>query len=110
METLTFEQLPTAVSLLSRKLENIERLLLDKNSQLPTEQKDELLTVNQAAEFLNLTVPTIYSKACRGEIPLMKRSKRIYFSRNELLDYLRAGRKKTTAEIEAEAESYIRRG
>jgi excisionase family DNA binding protein len=62
----------------------------------PTEQPDKLLTIQEAAEFLNLTVPTVYSKVSKNELPVMKRSKRLYFSRNELLDYLKAGRKNTT--------------
>jgi len=39
----------------------------------------------------------------------MKRGKRLYFSRTELLEYLKAGRKKTNAEIEGEAETYLKR-
>ncbi len=73
----------------------------------PTEQPDQILTVQEAAELLKLTVPTIYSKVSRGDLPVMKRSKRLYFSRQELLDYLKTGRKKSNAEIEAQAESYL---
>ncbi|MDW7691474.1 helix-turn-helix domain-containing protein [Flammeovirgaceae bacterium SG7u.111] len=68
---------------------------------------EQLLTVQEAAEFLNLTVPTIYSKVSRSELPVMKRSKRLYFSSSELLAYLKEGRKKSNAEIEAEAEAYL---
>ncbi len=63
--------------------------------------------LGEAAEFLSLTVPTMYSKVSKGELPVMKRAKRLYFSRTELLDYLKAGRKKSNAEIEAEAEAYL---
>jgi len=73
----------------------------------PTDHPDQLLTIQQAAELLSLTVPTMYSKVSRGELPVMKRSKRLYFSRTELLEYLKAGRKKTNAEIESEAETYL---
>ena len=37
----------------------------------------------------------------------MKRSKRLYFSRTELMEYLKEGRKKSNAEIEKEAEAYL---
>ena len=37
----------------------------------------------------------------------MKRSKRLYFSRTELLNYLKDGRKKSNAEIEQEAKAYL---
>lgn len=73
----------------------------------PTEQPEQLLTVQEAAQFLNLTVPTIYSKVSKGELPVMKRSKRLYFSSTELMEYIKEGRKKSNAEIEAEAEAYL---
>ena len=75
----------------------------------PTEQPEQLLTIQEAAEFLSLTVPTMYSKVSKGELPVMKQGKRLYFSRAELLDYLKAGHKKTNAEIEQDAESYLSR-
>ena len=73
----------------------------------PTDQPEQLLTVQGAAEFLGLTVPTIYSKCSRNEIPFMKRSKRLYFSSTELMEYPKDGRKKSNAEIEQEAEAYL---
>jgi excisionase family DNA binding protein len=75
----------------------------------PTDHPEQLLTIQEAAEFLKLTVPTIYSKVSKGELPVMKRSKRLYFSRTELLEYLKQGRKKSNAEIEQEAEAYLKK-
>ena len=106
MEQLTFDQLPLAVSQLTKKLESIERLLLQKEQQ-PKEQPDQLFTIQKAAEFLSLSVPTMYSKVSRGELPNMKRGKRLYFSEKELLEYLKAGRRKTNDELEREAETYL---
>ncbi len=68
---------------------------------------DELLTVQEAANFLKLSIPTIYSKVSRLQLPCMKQGKKVYFSKNELLEYLKAGKKKTFAEIEAEADAYL---
>ena len=78
-----------------------------RNEQPTTDQLEQLLTIQEAAEFLSLTVPTMYSKVSKGELPVMKRSKRLYFSRTELLDYLKEGRKKSNAEIEQEAKAYL---
>jgi len=92
------------------RLSSIENLILDLKQPKkvePTEQPEQLLTVQEAAQFLNLTVPTIYSKVSKGELPVMKRSKRLYFSRNELMEYVKVGRKKSNAEIEQEAEAYL---
>lgn len=43
-----------------------------------------------------------------AELPFMKRDKRCYFSKTELLTYIQLGRRKTNFEIEAEADAYIR--
>jgi len=61
----------------------------------------------EAGEFLSLTAATIYSKISRGELPVMKRGKRLYFSRDELLEYLKDVRNKTNAEIERDANTYL---
>lgn len=106
-ENLTFDQLPEAVTMLTKEVSELKRLLIEKQEQPTTEQPEQLLTVQEAAQFLNLTVPTIYSKVSKGELPVMKRSKRLYFSRTELMEYVKAGRKKSNAEIEQEAEAYL---
>lgn len=103
---LTFDQLPEAVSILTKKVSELTRLITEK--QQTTENPERLLTVQETADFLSLSVPTIYSKVSRGELPVMKRGKRLYFSSTELLEYLKDGRKKTNAEIEAEAHTYLR--
>lgn len=106
-QNLTFDQLPKAVTMLTKEVSELKRLLIEKQEQPTTEQPEQLLTVQGAAEFLGLTVPTIYSKCSRNEIPFMKRSKRLYFSSTELMEYLKEGRKKSNSEIEQEAEAYL---
>lgn len=96
--------------LIEARLSSIENLMLDLKQPIkvdPTEQPEQLLTVQETAQFLNLAVPTIYSKVSKGELPVMKRSKRLYFSSTELMEYLKQGRKKSNAEIEQEAEAYL---
>lgn len=106
-QVLTFDKLPEAVKMLTKEVSELKRLLVEKQEQPPTKQTEQLLTVQEAAQFLNLTVPTIYSKVSKNELPVMKRSKRLYFSSTELMEYLKEGRKKSNAEIEQEAEAYL---
>ena len=73
-----------------------------------SEQSEQLLTVQQTAEFLSLSVPTMYGLIHKGELPVMKRSKRCYFSKIELIAYLKKGRKKTSSEKASEAEQYCK--
>ena len=107
MKEVTFEKLPAAVTMLTNEVSELKRLIIDSQSQHTVEKPERLLTVQEAAKFLSLTVPTIYSKVSRGELPAMKRGKRLYFSSTELMDYLKEGRKKSNAEIEQEAEAYL---
>lgn len=97
---------------LNQRLNEIEALLqeviiLINSSKPPEKPSNDILRVSQAAKFLSLSVPTIYTKVSRGELPVMKRAHRLYFSREDLLDYLKVGRKKTNDEISKEADEYL---
>ena len=104
MSTISFNDLPEAVTELTRKVDELYKVI--KNVQ-PQETADQFLTVDETAEFLNLSVPTIYSKVSKRELPYMKRGKRLYFARKDIETYLQAGRVKTVREIEAEADQYL---
>lgn len=73
------------------------------SSNLP----DELLTVKQAADFLSLSIPTVYGLVSKRELPVYKQSKRLYFSKEELIQWIKSGRKKTNKEIAIEADRYL---
>lgn len=95
------------------RLNNIETLLLDLK-HTPKEQgeqpeADELLTVQDTAKFLSLSVATVYGLISKGQLPVMKRSKRCYFSKVELINYLKAGKRKTVTELGSEADAYVKR-
>ena len=88
------------------RLSNIENLILslkhNSHALHSAEKQEQFLTIQQAAAFLCLTVPTIYSKVSKRELPFMKQGKRLYFAKSELSDYLRRGKKETAAEMEAD--------
>ena len=102
---LTFEQLPQAISRLLEKLENIEQLIVTQNNS-PQPEADKLLTIKQAAEIIHLSVPTIYGLVQRSEVPVCKRGKRLYFSKQELTAWIMSGRKRTIAEIDEDVKNY----
>lgn len=106
MVYITFDELPKAVGQLYEKLESIEKLLLQKSSPVLVES-DQLLTIQQAADLISLSVPTIYGLVSRKEIPVSKRGKRLYFSKQELTDWIKAGRKLTVSEIESQAGTFL---
>lgn len=100
MEQYSFDQLPRAVSELHQKLDNLQDLILESRQASPP--VIELMTIAQAAEFLNLSVQTLYGKVCHKEIPVSKKGKRLYFYKSELEDWIRSGKKKTMAELRQE--------
>jgi excisionase family DNA binding protein len=70
---------------------------------------DQILNIEEAMAFLGLKKSTIYSKVNRSEIPHMKRGKRLYFSLNELKDYLSGGKRLTHEELKESADRYMRK-
>lgn len=90
-------------------IENALKKFLQSQKSHSQQNEEELLTVQDAANFLSLSVPTIYGLISKGELPVMKRSKRCYFSKIELINYLKEGRKKTVSETEIEAKNFISR-
>jgi len=102
MKLFTFDQIPIIMNKLHDKLEHLERLILSIN--ITEEKKDELLNVEEASKFLNLSVATIYSKVCKKEISVNKKGKRIYFCRYELMEWIKSGRIKTYIKMKNDIE------
>lgn len=74
---------------------------------VPKPEMDDILNVQEAMNFLGFKKSTIYSKVNRGEIPHMKRGKRLYFSVTELKKYLRDGKRMTNDEVNEMAMKYL---
>ena len=102
---ITLETLPQAVKQLLIKVGNIERYLISKNTP-PSPNTDQLLPIKQAAELLNLTVGTLYTKVHHRTIPFIKRAgvKKLFFSRKKLLEFINEGEQATRTEIKEQAK------
>lgn len=95
-----------------QRLDAIERLLIEIKTgssieNTPTWNGNELMNVQQVAEYLTLSVQTIYGLVHKMEIPNFKRGKRLYFKRTEIDDWIGQSRRKTRVEIEQEASNYL---
>lgn len=99
MEKINFENLPQAVSLLIEKVDSLTLLLETKSNNNPIAVSGKPLSIQEAAKYLCLTVPTIYGYVSRREIPFSKLGKRLYFSEADLMDWIQTGRKKTRSEL-----------
>ncbi|MBC3784951.1 helix-turn-helix domain-containing protein [Spirosoma utsteinense] len=107
-QPISFDQLPSAVYELSRKVDHLT-LLLSQSRKIPEipPQSQDLLTIKQASEHVNLAVPTIYALVGRRGIPFMKKDgiRKLYFSREELTKWVQEGRRKTATELQAEVNA-----
>ena len=104
---ITFDSIPKAIQDLIIKVNNIELLVKLLTPQQTTPTVDILLTVKEAAKFLDLSVATIYTKTSLGTLPYSKVGKRLYFSKEELTTYIKSGKVLSNQEIEQKANSYL---
>ncbi|WP_020598684.1 helix-turn-helix domain-containing protein [Spirosoma panaciterrae] len=105
--TIDFEKLQSQVSETHRLVQTLlDRLNQPITSSIPT---DELLTVGQAAELLNVTNATIYGYIFERKIPFCKPSGggRIYFIKSELVAWIKQGRQSTAQELDEESRIQV---
>lgn len=107
MENIIFTQLsiPEVRQLFRQELE----IFFETKSSAPQKEADQFLTIHQAADFLKLSVATIYGLVSKSQLPVSKKGKRLYFLQSELTQWIKIGRKKTLAESEIEAEAFVNR-
>jgi excisionase family DNA binding protein len=83
--------------------DELQKFFADKQEKT---QSDELGGIDLAMKLTGLAKSTIYCLCSSREIPHSKRGKLLYFSRNELNEWLKSGKRKTQAEISVEAETF----
>jgi predicted DNA-binding transcriptional regulator AlpA len=108
-QNLTFNDLPKAVTQLKKEFSELKSFLMQKQAEPPTEQAEQWLDLNDLIQYdpEKRTKPTWYSKISKGEVPYHKRAKKVYFLKSEIDAWLKAGKCKSNAEIEQEAEAYL---
>lgn len=97
---------------IEHRLANIENILSDLkriNNEVvvPSDNVEDIGGIILAGQITGLAKPTIYALVSHKMIPCMKKGKRLYFSRKELITWIQSGRKKTLAEKAIEVDSYL---
>ena len=114
MNQITFNEVPQAMSLLLAKMDIMEGMI--KTLQTPTThtiQTDTWFDIHELSRYLpdKPAVTTIYSWVADKKIPFSKNGKKLIFSREDIDNYLRTGRKATKAEereiLRIEAETHL---
>jgi excisionase family DNA binding protein len=80
-----------------------------KTSPTPASHSDKWLDLNKLVEYdpEKRSKPTFYGYIHNNTIPYHKRGKKLIFLKSEIDEWLKSGRVKTNAEIEAEADQYL---
>jgi excisionase family DNA binding protein len=98
METLKFDDLPQVVQCIDLRLERIEEIL--KNQ--PSLEPDRMYTVPEVAEYLHLSVPSIYRLISQRIIPHKKVNGRVWFIKSEIDKWINGHSRKTVEELKEE--------
>lgn len=99
-KTITFEQLPQAVSALIDKVERLSDLVsqgLDSSSR----PEKEWMDLEELCEYLpdKPSKQTVYGWVCKRSIPFHKKTKKLSFLRSEIDEWLASSRHGTAEEI-----------
>lgn len=95
---ISYNELPEAISEVLKRISRIEEIITAPPAQ---EQGEEVLNAKQAADLLQIAMPTLYAKVSKRKIRFRKPGKHLIFYRSELMDYLNSGRRNTSQEQEA---------
>src|SRR5947209_12238690 len=107
LQGLTLETLPKAFTHLVNEVGVIKRLLQQKAE--PSTETDQWFDLSELCQYHpdKPSKATVYGWVNAGTIPVHKSAKKLRFLKSEIDAWLKQGRKKTLAETEAEAETYL---
>lgn len=112
MENLVFTQLsvPEIRQMLRQELERF----FSENEKRTVQNVDaaprQFLSIDEACSLLHLAKPTIYGLVSAGKIPYMKQGKKLYFSQQELTEWIKAGHSSGAEELTATIDQAIVNG
>ncbi len=106
---ISFETLPKAVAFLNEQIAELKTLFENSTSTaIPSAQKIPI-DIDAACQIIGKAKPAVYTLVRTRQIPCYKSGKKLYFFEDELLEWIRNGRRKTMDEIESEASRNFRR-
>lgn len=109
MSNYTFEELPAVVATLVDEIRGLKTLVESGQKNAKADNANPWMTLKEFQQFHpeHPAAPTIYGWVRCGLVPYYKKGKKLIFKRQEIEDWLNAGRQKTDIEMETEAINYI---
>lgn len=87
-EKIKFEDIPEAIEKIQSDIAEIRRSFTAINPGKPT---NRLFRVPETADFLGLSVASVYRIASEGSIPKHKQGGVLYFLESELIEWIQKG-------------------
>lgn len=81
--------------------------MLGKYQKDPLE--NDFIGAKEASNVLKFSLPTLYTKVCKREVPFYKQGNRLYFSKPELIDWIQEGKKKSLSGINSSAIEIVKK-
>jgi len=106
---ISFETLPKAVAFLTDQIAELKTLVENNTSTAKISDKKIPINIDAACQIIGKAKPTVYTLVRTRKIPCYKNGKKLYFFEDELLEWIRNGKRKTLTEIETEASKNYRK-
>lgn len=105
---VTHDNMPMVLSMIMQKLDLLEELF-NRSQNKPQEVTDEWMNLKQLCAYLpsHPAEQTVYGWTSTRTIPYHKNGKHIVFSKSEIDEWIRKGKRKSEADLEAEALAFI---
>jgi len=84
MKNLKFEDLPNAIELVLEKLSILESELKILKESFQPKEPEELMTREETAEFLKVSLTTLWHWSKKGILPSYGIGNRVYYKRSEI--------------------------
>lgn len=107
MEPTSFDTMPKAIDELRNGQNRLEELVSKLLQQHPPKDKEEFITLKQVCALTGYAPPTIYGLIGKNAIPHFKKGQRLFFERAAILSWIKEGKRKSNAEIEASADERL---
>ena len=91
---LSFDQLPKAVGELLTKVDYVISRLDEKKDAAEASENtndDQMMTMDEACQFIGKKRSTMYSLTSERRIPYRKRGNKLYFFKKELVEWIQSG-------------------
>lgn len=104
---ISFNNLPQAMAHLVNEVETIKSLV--ENSQAPAIKKEKIpIGIDEACKLIGKAKSTVYTLVRKRIIPSYKNGKQLYFFEDELVEWIKNGRRKTLEEIHSESQIFVK--